>query len=318
MPALLGNTPASARIGSQVAYAQVGASAAVPAAANTANYQSASDWSGENGNVTTVGTNGGPSAYGTFDQGGNVFEWVDLVPAAGVLQGVRGGSYASNNEAFLSANNSNAILASGFGSQYGFRIATRANPLSLDTVFVGNLRNPNDASGYGGVAYPFQIGKYPVTNEQYAAFLNAVAATDSYGLFHASMDGARGGIARSGSSGSFAYATRDNMCDKPVNFVSWFDAARYCNWLHNGMGSGDTETGAYTLAGATTGTPPAKNEGAVYWIPSVHEWCKAAYHKGGSADAGYWDYPTQSDSVPTAVTADASGNGPQETGYDCD
>ena len=42
--------------------------------------------------------------------------------------------------------------------------------------------------------------------------------------------------------------------------VSWGDAARFCNWLQNGQptsgteGTGTTETGAYTLNGATTNT----------------------------------------------------------------
>jgi formylglycine-generating enzyme required for sulfatase activity len=42
---------------------------------NYANFAGSADWNGSNGNVTTVGTNGGPSADGTFDQNGNVWEW---------------------------------------------------------------------------------------------------------------------------------------------------------------------------------------------------------------------------------------------------
>jgi len=35
------------------------------------------------------------------------------------------------------------------------------------------------------------------------------------------------------------------MSDKPVNYVSWFDAARFSNWMTNGQTSGGTETGVY-------------------------------------------------------------------------
>ena len=42
---------------------------------NTANYNNGAQWNGLIGNVTSVGTNGGPSAYGTLDQSGNVWEW---------------------------------------------------------------------------------------------------------------------------------------------------------------------------------------------------------------------------------------------------
>jgi formylglycine-generating enzyme required for sulfatase activity len=107
------------------------------------------------------------------------------------------------------------------------------------------------------------------------------------------------------------------MCAKPVNVVSWFDAARYCNWLHNGRGNGSTETGAYTLNGATSGNAVAKNPGALYWIPTENEWYKAAYHKSGGRNTGYWAYATQSNAAPTAVTADATGNGPVATAYTC-
>jgi hypothetical protein len=122
---------------------------------------------------------------------------------------------------------------------------------------------------------------------------------------------ARGGITRSGASGSYTYATRTNMGDKPVNYVSWFDAARVSNWLMNGgTSSSSTETGAYTLIGGqTSGTAPAVNSGATVYIPTEDQWYKAAYYKGGSTNAGYWDYGTQSDSLPTAVTAGLTGIG---------
>ena len=40
--------------------------------------------------------------------------------------------------------------------------------------------------------------------------------------------------------------------------------------------------------------------GALFFLPSEDEWYKAAYYKGGGTNAGYWDYPTQSDTAPTA------------------
>ena len=98
------------------------------------------------------------------------------------------------------------------------------------------------------------------------------------------------------------------MGDKPVNFVSWFDAARVSNWLMNGAtGTSSTETGAYTLSG--TSTAPAVNSGATFYVPTEDQWYKAAFYKGGSTSAGYWDYATQSDTAPTAVTAGSTGIG---------
>lgn len=87
--------------------------------------------------------------------------------------------------------------------------------------------------------------------------------------------------------------------NRPISYVSWFDAARFANWLHNGQGSSSTETGAYTLVGGQTGgTPPTRNANAQFTIPTENEWFKAAYYKGGSIDAGYWGYATQSNVAP--------------------
>ena len=101
------------------------------------------------------------------------------------------------------------------------------------------------------------------------------------------------------------------MGDKPVNYVSWFDAARVSNWLMNGAtSSASTEAGAYTLVGGQiSGTAPAVNFGATFYVPTEDQWYKAAYYKGGSTNAGYWDYATQSDLAPTAVTAGSTGIG---------
>jgi len=87
--------------------------------------------------------------------------------------------------------------------------------------------------------------------------------------------------------------------DRPIAYVSWFDAARLANWVNNGATSAaSTETGAYTLNGQTTGPAPARNPNASWWIPTQNEWYKAAYYKGGGTNAGYWQFATQSDTEP--------------------
>lgn len=67
---------------------------------------------------------------------------------------------------------------------------------------------------------------------------------DSYAQQYASWSG----ITRSGSSGSYIYSVIPGRGDRPVCWVNWYDAARFCNWLHNGKGTGDTEIGAYNFA----------------------------------------------------------------------
>ncbi len=138
----------------------------------------------------------------------------------------------------------------------------------IKTVTVDNPCNAPDirfdAVGYGEVDYVCNIGKFEITAGQYTEFLNAVAATtDTHGLYDESMadvidhPGGRGcNIQRSGSSSDYTYTVAPDFADRPVNDVSWGDAARFCNWLHNGQPTGGqdlsaTEDGSYFLNGAT-------------------------------------------------------------------
>ena len=211
----------------------------------------------------------------------------------------------------------------------GLSIAAQA--ITIDTVTVGNPGNTGELSGEsagedaggmgpdkicGSVSYTYNIGKYEVTAGQYTAFLNAKAATDNYGLYNASMDTAVSSygcnIKRSGSSGSYTYSVASDWANRPVNYVSYWDSCRFANWLGNGQGTGSTETGAYTLDGYNDidGRTIQRNAGATWAVTSEDEWYKAAYYKGGSTNAGYWLFPTQSDYwwQPGWDMADASGN----------
>ena len=176
--------------------------------------------------------------------------------------------------------------------------------ITIDTVPVGNAGNDPDTRyatpGYGAVASPYNIGKYEVTAGQYTEFLKAVAATDSYGLYNSNMTGTYGcQIQRTGSSGNYDYNVAGDWANRPVNYVSFWDATRFANWLHNGQGgAGTTEYGAYTLtAGGISGNTITRNAGWQWAVTSEDEWYKAAYYNGTSNV--YYDYPTSSNSIPS-------------------
>jgi formylglycine-generating enzyme required for sulfatase activity len=146
----------------------------------------------------------------------------------------------------------------------------------MDFVPVGNAGNTADDTGYGAVGYNYRIGKYEVTADQWAAVLAAAPGVGNAGYW----------------SGS-----------QPTAGTSWYEAARFCNWLTTGnVNSGVYNTTTWAImdhqtAGATFGT--------AYFIPTESEWYKAAYHKANGVTGGavnYWDYPTGGDTAPTATT----------------
>jgi formylglycine-generating enzyme required for sulfatase activity len=102
----------------------------------------------------------------------------------------------------------------------------------------------------------------------------------------------------------------------PMTGLSLDDCKRYLNWLHHGAPDfvtlchndpsldlytlsekllAITETGAYDF---TNGKNGELMEGARYFLPSLNQWYKAAYHHAGTTDAYYWLYPTQSNELP--------------------
>jgi formylglycine-generating enzyme required for sulfatase activity len=201
----------------------------------------------------------------------------------------------------------------------------------MSMVTVGNVGNAADTktgSLYGAVSYSYQIGAYDVTGSQYTAFLNAVGSTDTYALYNANMgtDTSVAQISRSGTAGTYTYAVMNSTGSRPISYVSWFDSARFSNWMSNGQPRGaqndtTTENGAYYVNGATSGNAVAANAtnpntslAPTFRIPLENEWYKAAYYSpnyGGSGVGGYYAYATQSSTDPGTTI----GSGANQANY---
>jgi formylglycine-generating enzyme len=152
-----------------------------------------------------------------------------------------------------------------------------------------------------------------VTNSQYVAFLNSNDPTGAnlLGLYNDGMPTTYCGIHyNSGAATGSKYSVLSGDGNRPVNFVTFFDALRFANWLDNGQVPGSTERGAYTLLG---GTPlPSnfysitRNAGATVFLPSEDEWYKAAFYNPNTSS--YNQYPTGSSQVPNASGPTAAPN----------
>jgi formylglycine-generating enzyme required for sulfatase activity len=109
--------------------------------------------------------------------------------------------------------------------------------------------------------------------------------------------------------------------NRPATGVSWNEAARYVNWLNTSQGYSPAykfatqpgDVGYSSNANLSLWTPmdpgylasnQFRNSQAKYFLPSMDEWYKAAYYdpNANGGTGGYWDFPTGSDAVPTAVS----------------
>lgn len=112
--------------------------------------------------------------------------------------------------------------------------------VAIDWALIGDANNAANTNGRGAVGYEYAMARNETTITQYAEFLNSV--TYGYSLYSGNWDGAANGIRRSfdPTGPKFIVAGNGNL---PITGVTWFDAARFVNWLHNGQGNSSTESG---------------------------------------------------------------------------
>jgi len=226
--------------------------------------------------TTTVGTNGCCSYYGTYDQSGNVYEWIEQTgPDVNSKQTkfALGGRYVGRNaELGLRSDYAHYFPPEQFGPGIGFRICSHsygniehngilqknplANPLNFSSfVIVGDFNNEPDLplpivkdgltewdkTRYGSVTYEYLIQKFPVTVEEYCEFLNAVAFNkDVHSLWNVNMIFSNQPIInRDKIQNKFVYKPLKNKKNKPAVFLSWYSCARFINWLSNGKPTGE-------------------------------------------------------------------------------
>jgi formylglycine-generating enzyme len=206
-------------------------------------------------------------------------------------------------------------------------VPSRTVAVTIATVPVGSPGNaPDLATGslYGAVPYNYRIGTYDVTNAQYAEFLNANDPTgaDPLLLIPSLVDnlGPAGGINyNSGAASGSKYSVISGEGNHPVNYVNWYDAIRFANWLNNGQPvytteptatNNATENGSYRLQRYLPtqydDISITRNPGATVFLPSENEWYKAAYYN--LATSSYFRYPTSSNTAPTAEAPPGGNN----------
>jgi hypothetical protein len=196
----------------------------------------------------------------------------------------------------LSRNYSKAVLFTAvLGSLFSFCVemsadtfGTGVNTFEIDFVTIGN-------PGAGSVPYLYRISPYEIS-EQMIHKANAAAAGTANPL-NITID-ARGP-------------------DYPATNITWFEAARFVNWLNTSSGHSPAykfDVFQFSLwEPSDPGYDPTnlfRNSLAKYFLPDIDEWHKAAYYD--AATNQYWTYPTGTHGPPIPV---ASGTEPNTAVY---
>jgi formylglycine-generating enzyme required for sulfatase activity len=140
------------------------------------------------------------------------------------------------------------------------------------------------------IPYTYKIARYPVTNADFAKFVNATkykttAEEKGFGRAYVSGKGWEDVIGANWAHPSGPESTIDQIQDHPVVQVSWHDAIAYCEWLTK------------DLAGFQN------PRGLVVRLPTEPEWEKAARGEYGK------EYPWGDEFDKTKCNTSESGIG---------
>ncbi len=159
--------------------------------------------------------------------------------------------------------------------------------VKISFVTIGNPGNPGDIRaetneygqpyanpyGCGAVDYKYRISKYEITNAQWNAYAASTGAS---------------------TNNKPAYTAPK----QPINNITWYEAAQFCNYLT----SGNKSLGAYQFG--TDGSVAINRAealsayGRIYVLPTEDEWYKAAYYKPDGN--GYSLYANGLNTLPEA------------------
>lgn len=175
-----------------------------------------------------------------------------------------------------------------------------SNQFQIEFVTIGNPGNTADTAqaslgfppmptsvSIGSVAYSFHLAKFEISRDM---------------------------VEKANQAGSLGITLQDmtniggNGANRPASGTSWFEAARFVNWLNTSTGnaaaykfdgSGNFQLWSSSDAGYNANNQ-FRNSLAKYVLPTMDEWYKGAF---GSPGGTWYDYATGSDTLPTAVTS---------------
>ena len=163
------------------------------------------------------------------------------------------------------------------------------NTFEIEFVTIGDPGNPADTAGKpnpaGSVDYLYRIGKYEISRDM----IEKANAEGSLGITLLDMTDLGG-----------------NGPNQPATGISWYEAATFTNWLNSSSGHSVAykfSDGSFELwqpgDSGYDAANPFRNHLAHYFLPSVHEWYKAAFY---DPQAGvYYHFATGSNTPPTPV-----------------
>ncbi len=171
-----------------------------------------------------------------------------------------------------------------------------SNTFGIEFVEIGSPGNSADTTGSpnpaGAVPYTFDIAKFEISRDM-------IIKANNVGGLGITLD-------------SMSFVTGGARADMPATGVSWFEAAKFVNWLNTSKGYQAAynfdSSGNFQLwdvgnswTDSVRGTNRFRHKDAHFWLPSVDEWYKAAYYNPVSDT--WFNYPSSDGSVPTAVTS---------------
>ena len=174
----------------------------------------------------------------------------------------------------------------------------------MEFVSIGNAGNTADTNGIpssvGSVHYGYQIGKYEATRGMIEAYNTAYGSVNEQTITLSDME-SRGG----------------NGLNRPAVGISWNEAARFVNWLNTSQDYSPAYK--FTTSGVNDhislwelgdegydANNPFRNTGAIFALPTVDEWYKAAYFD--PVDSTWRSYASLDGEAPRAVASGTDEN----------